>query len=238
MVRAQFSKGVGIFGCDSWAVYAPGRTRLGPGSRNSSQIPLPPSGWGPPVPWLSRPAGSGDDLDVLMSVWQSVVREGHAKKQRWTVKADLDAVFFPSWLRSQLASTGGEGGGTDAPALYLRSCKRPADGSAPPPGGELSGALKAMARGLWLALLAAPAGVSGMAVARARSGAHDLQKAERPQSYRQLLHSYKDLQYYGSMTIGGQNLQVVMDTGSVDFVVLSNKCTQWCGDRTHFDAGI
>jgi hypothetical protein len=146
LVRAQFSKGVGIFGCDSWAVYAPDRTRLGPGRRNSSVIPQPPSGWGPPVPWLSRPAGSGGDLDVLMGVWQSVVHEGHTKEQSWTVKADLDAVFFPSRLRGQLASEGGDAGTADSPALYLRSCTRPADDLAPPPVSELSGALKVLSR--------------------------------------------------------------------------------------------
>lgn len=90
--------------------------------------------------------------------------------------------------------------------------------------------MAAMALGPWLALLAAPAAVSGMSMS--------WQKADRPESYRQLLHSYKDLQYYGNITIGGQDLQVVMDTGSVDFVVLSKKCTQWCGDRDHFDAGV
>lgn len=94
--------------------------------------------------------------------------------------------------------------------------------------------MAAMGLGPWIVLLAAPAAVCGMSVARSP---YDLQKAERPESYRQLLRSYKDLQYYGNMTVGGQHLQVVMDTGSVDFVVLSKKCTQWCGDRVHFDAG-
>lgn len=47
--------------------------------------------------------------------------------------------------------------------------------------------------------------------------------------YRQELLNYKDLQYYGNVTVGGQSLYAVLDTGSIEFVVLSDKCQYWCG---------
>jgi len=49
--------------------------------------------------------------------------------------------------------------------------------------------------------------------------------------YRQELLNYKDLQFYGNVTVGGQSMYAVLDTGSIEFVVLSDKCQYWCGHK-------
>jgi len=56
-------------------------------------------------------------------------------------------------------------------------------------------------------------------------------------SWRQELQNSQDLSYYGDITIGGQTLQGVYDTGSIELVVLSKKCS-WCGngDRNLYDS--
>lgn len=49
--------------------------------------------------------------------------------------------------------------------------------------------------------------------------------------YRQELLNYKDLQFYANVTVGGQSMYAVLDTGSIEFVVLSDKCQYWCGTK-------
>merc|ERR1712151_955994 len=51
-----------------------------------------------------------------------------------------------------------------------------------------------------------------------------------PPAYRQVMENYHDMQYYSSLIVGGQLFQSVMDTGSLEFVVLSDKCPRWCGE--------
>jgi len=41
-----------------------------------------------------------------------------------------------------------------------------------------------------------------------------------------------DLQYYANVTMGGQLLQAVLDTGSIELVVLSERCGFFCGDSS------
>jgi len=59
-----------------------------------------------------------------------------------------------------------------------------------------------------------------------------------PTKYRQEMTNYMDLQYYGLLTIGGQLLKGVFDTGSIELVVLSEKCREWCGgNKTLYESG-
>jgi len=54
------------------------------------------------------------------------------------------------------------------------------------------------------------------------------QRSALPQ-YRQAMDNAHDLQYFAKLQLGPQELNVVLDTGSVEFVVLSDKCEYWCG---------
>jgi len=48
-------------------------------------------------------------------------------------------------------------------------------------------------------------------------------------SFRQVLDNHHDMSYVGNMTVGGQHLQGVYDSGSLELVVVSDKCNNWCG---------
>lgn len=48
-------------------------------------------------------------------------------------------------------------------------------------------------------------------------------------SFRQVLENRHDMSYVGNMTVGGQHLQGVYDSGSLELVVVSDKCSSWCG---------
>jgi len=39
-----------------------------------------------------------------------------------------------------------------------------------------------------------------------------------------------DTSYYGNLSVGGQHMQGVFDTGSIELVVLSKKCASFCGE--------
>lgn len=51
-----------------------------------------------------------------------------------------------------------------------------------------------------------------------------------PRMFRQALDNDQDLQYFGNMTVGGQLVKGIFDTGSIEFAVLSKACdVQYCG---------
>jgi len=63
----------------------------------------------------------------------------------------------------------------------------------------------------------------------------DSAEADPLMPFRQTLDNYADLQYYGNITVGHQKLHAVLDTGSIEFVVLSDRCTR-CGtmEKYHY----
>jgi hypothetical protein len=63
----------------------------------------------------------------------------------------------------------------------------------------------------------------------------DAIEAEPLMPFRQTLDNYADLQYYGNITVGRQQLHAVLDTGSIEFVVLSDRCLR-CGtmEKYHY----
>lgn len=50
--------------------------------------------------------------------------------------------------------------------------------------------------------------------------------------FTQVMSNVDDVQYYGQVTIGGQQMSAIMDTGSSEFVVLSDRCKGNCGDQS------
>lgn len=57
-------------------------------------------------------------------------------------------------------------------------------------------------------------------------------QVNRTQAFRQEMRNYKDSQYYGKVKVGTQVLEGVLDTGSTELVVLSDKCKSQCGRKT------
>lgn len=55
-----------------------------------------------------------------------------------------------------------------------------------------------------------------------------MEDKEAREPHRQSLHNFVDLQYYGDMSIGGQDLKVILDTGSFEVVVFGAVC-EGCG---------
>jgi hypothetical protein len=55
--------------------------------------------------------------------------------------------------------------------------------------------------------------------------------------FRQEMYNMKDLQYHSNLSVGGQLIQGILDTGSTELVVLSNKCKFFCGPENRlYDA--
>jgi hypothetical protein len=89
LVRAQFAKGVGIFGCNYWAVYTSGGTTwLSPGRVQTRILP--------DYPVIARRP------QAFIEAWMAVVRDGRFRNARWTVKVEPLAVFLPGRLRNTL----------------------------------------------------------------------------------------------------------------------------------------
>lgn len=78
----------------------------------------------------------------------------------------------------------------------------------------LAGASRAAALSLASAAVATPAGG---------------QFGREAPAFRQVMENYRDMQYFTNLVVGGQHFKSVMDTGSLEFVVLSDKCPRWCG---------
>lgn len=51
------------------------------------------------------------------------------------------------------------------------------------------------------------------------------------ESFRQTLRNYLDLQYYGNLSLGGEMVEGILDTGSIELVVFSEKCKISCGKQ-------
>mmetsp|Transcript_77163 Transcript_77163/g.214583 ORF Transcript_77163/g.214583 Transcript_77163/m.214583 type:complete len:467 (-) Transcript_77163:162-1562(-) len=66
-------------------------------------------------------------------------------------------------------------------------------------------------------------------VASAHARLHD----PTAQRYRQRLSNYQDMQYSATMTVGGQELEGILDTGSFELLVFSTKCRS-CGSTALF----
>jgi len=105
LLKKQYDRGAGIFGCDKAQVFTNSTTLLD--SKTSEQIPILKM-----VELLdfslSVPFGgkwyTALNTDVFNRIWQKVVALGVYRNYAWTVKADPDTVFFPDRLRLSLRS--------------------------------------------------------------------------------------------------------------------------------------
>lgn len=50
-----------------------------------------------------------------------------------------------------------------------------------------------------------------------------------------ILHNHQDIEYTGKMTLGGQEVRAILDTGSFETLVISQHCKSWsCSNNKHF----
>jgi hypothetical protein len=93
----------------------------------------------------------------------------------------------------------------------------------------LNAVLVLLAQASWLRGGSAPANASGHAAAN-----HSLVRRVQRQKYKQQLANFQNTQYYGEITVGGQLLHGIFDTGSFELLVLSARCTS-CQREGPFD---
>jgi len=114
--------GSGIFGCNAYSVFSIeaveiGRTQTG---EVFSSIAIPgPNAWRGPIPGSNFPAWH--NTNVFSRAWLQIGLKGLFKSHMWTVKADVDAVFIPSRLRSYVRLRG-LNPRTDL--LYFNNCQQ------------------------------------------------------------------------------------------------------------------
>jgi hypothetical protein len=120
LVQHQLRRGLGIFDCDSYAVFSDeimqltATRSLSPMVVNTTIIPG--------VPLDAAPAGSVSHIVntfIFSSAWRLIAHEPCYAESDWFVKVDPDTVFIPSRLRPRLP----KGWETDKPhGVYLRNC--------------------------------------------------------------------------------------------------------------------
>lgn len=113
LILMQYQKRLSIFQCDRYAVYSSQQLDLGNGLQtrrvNTSQVAEKGGQWNTA---LNTPA--------FLAFWRAVILDGEYLLVSWVVKADPDAVWFPSRLlpvvREYQNATSGQG-------VYLLNCK-------------------------------------------------------------------------------------------------------------------
>jgi len=110
LVRFQFHKRLGIFGCDGYAVYSNQSLVLG----NSTKTRVVDSN-------LSCSVGgefkTALNLHIFMTLWNKIIADGDYAGYGWTVKVDPDSVFHPERLRSVFKY------GSIKDKVYFNNCK-------------------------------------------------------------------------------------------------------------------
>jgi len=112
LVRAQASKSVGIFACNSYMAFSTERISLRPGTE-TRLIQGKPSRKGKWGSWMNT--------QNFISAWDAIIADGGFRSHQWVVKTDPDCVFFPERLRQHLAASVPDGPRT---ALYVKNCPK------------------------------------------------------------------------------------------------------------------
>jgi len=111
LLQMQHHLKVGIFACDEFAVYSNVLMELAPGIRTgviNSDLKCK----------LGGDAGTALNTGIFIEFWKRVISDGRFRFNEWTVKVDVDAVFFPERLRGVLREHhDGDNG------VYLNNCK-------------------------------------------------------------------------------------------------------------------
>lgn len=110
LVRAQASRGVGVFACNAYMAFSTAKISLSPGleTRLIQGTPSRKGKWGS---WMNT--------QIFLNAWDTLIADGGYRSQEWVVKADPDCVFFPERLGLHLAALVPNGPQT---ALYVKNC--------------------------------------------------------------------------------------------------------------------
>jgi hypothetical protein len=98
-VQEQFGRNLSIFDCDSWAVFSIEQQTLGRGVQTTA-IP------GPPAVVQHWSGAVILNTDVFLRAWNKIKESGQWREAQWTVKVDVDTVFFPKRLREHIRKKG------------------------------------------------------------------------------------------------------------------------------------
>jgi len=101
LCKAVLDKGVGIFQCDSYAVYSNEDMDLGTHPGTGASVATVNIGGSLKVEYGGK-WHTALNTPVFLRVWEEVIKHGEYKQHDWLVKADLDSVFFPSRLKDVL----------------------------------------------------------------------------------------------------------------------------------------
>uniref|UniRef100_A0A7S2J4F0 Uncharacterized protein n=1 Tax=Zooxanthella nutricula TaxID=1333877 RepID=A0A7S2J4F0_9DINO len=112
LVRAQYGKRVGIFGCDEFAVLSDRPQRLGDAAGSLVSLMIPAN----ERVGVSKD-GTAANTEVFMQAWGVLWREARWRAHDWVIKADPDCVVIPSRLRQHLKSHTGK-------AVYVKNCMK------------------------------------------------------------------------------------------------------------------
>eukprot|EP00441_Pelagodinium_beii_P045730 CAMPEP_0197623642 /NCGR_PEP_ID=MMETSP1338-20131121/3616_1 /TAXON_ID=43686 ORGANISM="Pelagodinium beii, Strain RCC1491" /NCGR_SAMPLE_ID=MMETSP1338 /ASSEMBLY_ACC=CAM_ASM_000754 /LENGTH=646 /DNA_ID=CAMNT_0043193683 /DNA_START=75 /DNA_END=2015 /DNA_ORIENTATION=+ len=101
LLLRQKEEGVGIFRCESWAVYS-NQSKMSDGSNFPFPVHEVKGPQGEPIS-LFVPLGgrwhTALNRDVFNQVWLEVLKVDEYRKHDWIIKIDPDSVFFPSRLK-------------------------------------------------------------------------------------------------------------------------------------------
>lgn len=100
LVRGHKAAGVGVFGCDDYALYSSSAVELG--DADVRVLGVDPEA----LQSLSRPASAGD---VFVALWHAIVADGAFRAQDWTVRSDPDCLLLPERLRGVIRERALEG---------------------------------------------------------------------------------------------------------------------------------
>jgi hypothetical protein len=113
-LRTQLFLGASIFGCEEYRVYGDNATWLSPKGINTIKVPDD----GTFHFDKRKKTGYWINSNMFIAAWRMIKDEGAWAKWDWTVKADIDAVFLPSRLRTYLSKVEVTTNG-----IYLETCK-------------------------------------------------------------------------------------------------------------------
>jgi len=132
LVKHQLLRGIGIFGCNDWAVMTDVLLALNRwGARGFPMIP-----GGKPNPWVDMASWAIGDTqaqkgaqtnplnsNVFRTAWHALKGSEQLQAHDWVVKVDPDAVWFPDRLRAHLKMyMPGHGNGWDN--VFLKNCQK------------------------------------------------------------------------------------------------------------------
>merc|ERR1712048_452728 len=122
IVRTQLMTHTSIFGCSEWDVFSDEVLEITPGNPGkdpalyTTKVDFPHIGLRKHMKtWINTP--------MFINIWKSIRQSQKYAKHQWTVKVDVDAVFFPARLSQRLVAQEVTAGG-----IYIVNCRYVKDG--------------------------------------------------------------------------------------------------------------